>query len=266
MSKPVVYNSKPFFASGSQLGIRLKTRSGKIITRLILAAILLYILLNRDISVDVQFSEMLDDDFPAQNSDKSELAVPVKTSSRDVGFNPENTGFENRGNLFTNLPFGSDHKTPVTEAEKRRKMELYVKRYAPIAKSQMRKFGIPASITLAQGLLESDAGESRLAIENNNHFGIKCFSKSCKRGHCTNFTDDSHKDFFRKFENPAESFKAHSQLLAGERYQFLYRYKKTDFSSWAKGLRRAGYATDPNYHEKLIRLIKSLNLSDYDEH
>jgi len=266
MNKPVVYSSNPLAGLSSQLGARFKTKSGKLLTRLVLAVIILYLLLNRDISVDIQFSDMLEDAVPAQNISGQEEPIPIQTSSKNHNLNSGPKDSENRGNLFTNLPFGSSGKTSVTESERRRKMELYVKRYAPIAKSQMREFGIPASITLAQGLLESDAGESRLAIENNNHFGLKCFSKTCKRGHCTNFTDDSHKDFFRKFDSPAESFKAHSQLLAGERYKFLYRYRKTDFRSWAKGLRRAGYATDPRYHEKLIRLITEMDLNDYDRY
>ena len=128
----------------------------------------------------------------------------------------------------------------------------------------MNTHGIPSSITLAQGLLESNIGESRLAQENNNHFGIKCFSKQCAKGHCTNFNDDHHKDFFRKFSTLEESYAAHSQLLQKDRYQNLFRLKKTDYKGWARGLKKAGYATDPQYAEKLIRIIEDLELYQYD--
>ncbi|MCB0707298.1 MAG: glucosaminidase domain-containing protein [Saprospiraceae bacterium] len=154
-------------------------------------------------------------------------------------------------------------RTPEEEAKYRKRMN-YVERFASVAQGEMKKYGIPASITLAQGLLESSSGESRLSRENNNHFGIKCHSRSCKKGHCSNFADDSHKDFFRKFPNAWESFREHSLVLQRDRYQFLYDYAKTDYKSWARGLKKAGYATDPKYPEKLISLIESLNLSQYD--
>jgi len=128
----------------------------------------------------------------------------------------------------------------------------------------MSKFGVPASIILAQGLLESDAGDSRLSTNNNNHFGIKCFSRTCRKGHCSNFTDDSHKDFFRKYQNAWESYRAHSQLLRAPRYTHLYKLGKSDYKSWAMGLKRAGYATDKYYGEKLINLIEDLELQEYD--
>jgi flagellum-specific peptidoglycan hydrolase FlgJ len=170
----------------------------------------------------------------------------------------------NEANTFSNMPFDGELDSEQKRAEKIKKMKAYVKQYAKYAQAEMAKHGIPASITLAQGLLESDAGESRLAVNNNNHFGIKCFSRTCKRGHCSNFTDDTHKDFFRKYKTPAESFKAHSTLLQGARYKFLYQYREDDFVSWAKGLKKAGYATDPNYATKLINLIRELDLDNYD--
>ena len=140
----------------------------------------------------------------------------------------------------------------------------YVRRFAHIARAEMEKFGIPASITLAQGLLESQAGKSPLAKEANNHFGIKCFSKKCKRGHCKNFSDDSHKDFFRTYSSAWESYRAHSLFLQKDRYKHLLNLPSTDYKSWAVGLKKAGYATDPNYANKLIRLIERLNLEKYD--
>ena len=140
----------------------------------------------------------------------------------------------------------------------------YVKRFADVARTEMEQFGIPASITLAQGLLESQAGKSPLARDANNHFGIKCFSKKCKKGHCKNFSDDHHKDFFRTYSSVWESFRAHSLFLQKDRYKHLLELKKTDYKNWAVGLKRAGYATDPNYAQKLIRLIENLDLDKYD--
>ncbi|MFK7806505.1 MAG: glycoside hydrolase family 73 protein, partial [Saprospiraceae bacterium] len=148
---------------------------------------------------------------------------------------------------------------------KRKKQESYVDRFHKVAQSEMRKYGIPASITLAQGLIESNAGESRLSRKNNNHFGMKCFSKKCSKNHCSNFTDDSHKDFFRKYETAWESFRAHSLLLKGKRYRPLSKLKQTDYKGWAHGLKKAGYATDPRYAQKLIHIIEELGLERYDE-
>ena len=142
--------------------------------------------------------------------------------------------------------------------------EDYIKRFKDVAISEMIKYGVPASITLAQGLVESRAGNSRLAVQNNNHFGIKCFSKKCAKGHCTNHFDDNHKDFFRKYESTWESFRAHSTLLQKDRYKKLKSYKK-DYKKWAKGLKKAGYATDKKYDQKLIRTIKKYKLYQYDK-
>lgn len=172
-------------------------------------------------------------------------------------------------NTYSNLPFdGSSKELSDSERkklEKIRKQKAYVKKYADMAKDEMKKHGIPASITLAQGLLESNAGESKLAKNNHNHFGLKCFSRKCKKGHCSNFTDDSHKDFFKIFKSPADSYHAHSKLLRnGSRYSGLFKLKKDDYKGWSRGLRKAGYATDPNYDKKLIRLIESLKLYKYD--
>jgi flagellum-specific peptidoglycan hydrolase FlgJ len=129
----------------------------------------------------------------------------------------------------------------------------------------MRRFGIPASITLAQGLLESNAGDSPLVRKTNNHFGIKCFSKTCKRGHCANFTDDSHKDFFVRYDNAWSSYRAHSQFLKNtKRYAALFNLDPADYRAWAQGLEKAGYATDPLYAEKLVALIENLGLNRYD--
>lgn len=145
------------------------------------------------------------------------------------------------------------------------KCQNYVDRFAPVAMAEMRKYGIPASIILAQGLLESNAGESSLSRKANNHFGMKCFSKTCKRGHCTNFADDSHKDFFIKYGNAWSSFRAHSEFLKKtKRYRSLFELEPTDYRSWAQGLEKSGYATDKMYAEKLLALVESLELHRFD--
>jgi flagellum-specific peptidoglycan hydrolase FlgJ len=139
----------------------------------------------------------------------------------------------------------------------------YVKRFAKIAQQESDKFGIPASITLAQGVLESKAGQSTLATRNNNHFGIKCFSHSCKKGHCSNFTDDSHKDFFKIYQSPWESYREHSKFLQKPHYKTLYGSK--DVFSWCIGLEKIGYATSPTYAEDLMHVIDELDLKHFDQ-
>lgn len=178
---------------------------------------------------------------------------------------------DNRANDFANIAFVMNptyakRHNIATEvvAQKRAIVNSYVSRYAPVAKIEQNLYNIPASITLAQGLLESDAGGSRLAKQNNNHFGIKCFSRTCSKGHCKNFTDDTHKDFFRVYKSPWDSYRAHSMFLQKDRYKHLLKLSKTDYKAWAHGLRAAGYATDKRYAEKLITLIEALKLHDYD--
>lgn len=140
----------------------------------------------------------------------------------------------------------------------------YVKAYGKIAIEEMRQYGIPASISMAQGIIESRCGESTLAQNNNNHFGIKCFKKSCKKGHCSNFTDDSHKDFFRKYPSSWQSWREHSLLLSTPRYKEL-KAMGNDYERWAKGLKTYGYATDEAYAEKLIETIERYGLDELDE-
>jgi len=153
---------------------------------------------------------------------------------------------------------------PVSsKALSKREVEVFIKRYAPIAKKEMELYGIPASIKIGQALIESRAGTSRLAVNNNNFFGMKCFSKKCGKGHCSNATDDSHKDFFRKYKSVGESFRAHSELLSGKRYRDLKKHK-SDYKSWAKGLKRNGYATDRTYDKKLINVIEKYKLHKLD--
>ena len=142
------------------------------------------------------------------------------------------------------------------------KLDAYLTRFAPVAVAESKKFGIPASIILAQGVLESDMGNSWLARNCNNHFGVKCFSRRCGKGHCKNRGDDSHKDFFVNYKSAWASYRAHSQLLVGPHYRHLLKGK--GYKAWATGLKAAGYATDRYYAEKLIGLIEGANLVKYD--
>jgi flagellum-specific peptidoglycan hydrolase FlgJ len=153
---------------------------------------------------------------------------------------------------------------PVSAAElSEQQAAAYIQRYSPTAIAEMEHFGIPASIQLAQGLVESRAGYSKLAQANNNHFGIKCFSKTCPKGHCSNFTDDHHKDFFRKFPSAWESWREHSKLLSNDYYKRLHQSGR-DYKKWAAGLHQLGYATDPQYEEKIVGMVEKYELYKYD--
>lgn len=139
----------------------------------------------------------------------------------------------------------------------------YVAQYKDIAIEEMERTGIPASITLAQAIIESRAGDSRLAKQLKNHFGIKCFSKKCREGHCENFTDDHHKDFFRKFKNVKDCFREHSKIVLNRRYTKRVN-RKSSYASWANALEQGGYATGNHYAEKLIYVIKRYRLDKFD--
>jgi flagellum-specific peptidoglycan hydrolase FlgJ len=152
---------------------------------------------------------------------------------------------------------------PKIVAYKVQKCQDYIQLYVATAQEEANLFGIPASITLAQALLESNVGDSQLAINENNHFGIKCKSK-CQGCRCANYTDDSKYDMFRIFDSPWYSFREHSNLLAGARYKHLLELPKNDYKNWAHGLQAAGYATDQQYGKKLIQIIEALHLYQYD--
>ena len=144
------------------------------------------------------------------------------------------------------------------------KINLYIKKFAPAAVKNMRFYRIPASITLAQGVLESGYGEGTLAKKANNHFGIKCH-KGWK-GKSIRHDDDAKNECFRSYKNPLRSYRDHSLFLVGrDRYSSLFKLKRKDYKGWARGLKAAGYATDPKYAEKLISLIERFNLTRFDE-
>ena len=143
------------------------------------------------------------------------------------------------------------------------KTEVYISNFKDIAVTGMNQFGIPASITLAQGILESGNGESRLATEGNNHFGIKCHDNW--NGETIIEDDDEKGECFRKYEKVADSYRDHSLFLTQrERYAFLFSLSPTKYKSWAKGLKKAGYATNPKYPSLLIDLIEKYNLDKFD--
>lgn len=139
---------------------------------------------------------------------------------------------------------------------------LYIAHYSQLAMKQQQKYQIPASITLAQGLLESGAGASRLAVQANNHFGIKCHDWT---GASISHDDDAKGECFRKYKYVEDSYEDHSLFLAKRsRYAALFDLTLTDYKGWARGLKKCGYATDPAYADKLIRVIETYNLQQYD--
>ena len=162
-------------------------------------------------------------------------------------------------------------RTPTTEVlEATTKVKVttalvleYIKKYENIAKQDMITYGIPASITLGQGILESGAGTGPLSAQANNHFGIKCHLEW--NGPSIKYDDDEAQECFRKYSNPEESYRDHSIFLTSRtRYSGLFKLPKDDYKSWAKGLKAAGYATDVLYPSKLIGLIERYDLQKYD--
>jgi flagellum-specific peptidoglycan hydrolase FlgJ len=142
-------------------------------------------------------------------------------------------------------------------------IKLYVANFNEIAKNNMKTHGIPASIILAQGILESGAGKGKLAQSANNHFGIKCHTGWT--GDSVKHDDDAEQECFRKYNQPSESYKDHSLFLTSRtRYATLFKLEKGDYQSWARGLKAAGYATDVKYPDKLIGLIERFELYKYD--
>lgn len=139
----------------------------------------------------------------------------------------------------------------------------YIDRFKAIAIQEMNTNGIPASITLAQGIFESGSGNGELARVANNHFGIKCTSDYTGRSYYKD--DDQHNDCFRVYTNPEDSYRDHSAFLKRKRYAHLFELDKNDYRGWAQGLKDAGYATNPAYPQLLIGVIEKYNLHQYDQ-
>jgi LysM repeat protein len=150
----------------------------------------------------------------------------------------------------------------VSFSQKKELVMNYILTYKDIAMAEMQRTGVPAAITLAQGIHESGAGNSELVLQSNNHFGIKC--KSNWTGETVYHDDDARGECFRKYPQAENSYRDHSDFLkAGQRYAFLFNLDPTDYQGWAKGLKQAGYATNPKYPEVLIKLIEDYHLQDY---
>nr|WP_315172297.1 glucosaminidase domain-containing protein [uncultured Flavobacterium sp.] len=187
------------------------------------------------------------------SSKKVAVKTPKKSSSSSSKFSKKE---QNNSAVET---IESTSKTVVTSDL----VNDYIFQFKGVAMSNMKNYGIPASIILAQGILESGAGRGRLAVNANNHFGIKCHKEWT--GDSVKQDDDAEQECFRKYNDPSESFKDHAVFLSGRsRYAVLFELPKDDYKAWAKGLRAAGYATDPRYPEKLISYIERYNLHQYD--
>ncbi len=175
----------------------------------------------------------------------------------------------NRNTATANNNKGSDKKDQeVLESTSKTVVyadvvKQYIVDFKEIAKDNMRNHGIPASITLAQGVLESGAGRGTLCVTANNHFGIKCHTGW--EGESVYHDDDAAQECFRKYKDPAESYNDHSLFLTTRgRYASLFKLDKDDYKGWARGLKAAGYATDPKYPDKLISIIERYELDKYD--
>ncbi|NJN35676.1 MAG: glucosaminidase domain-containing protein [Saprospiraceae bacterium] len=200
---------------------------------------------------------------------RKDIATPINS----VNFVAETMNEEkthankHKKSFVTPAALGSvvDDLSPASPEDLREvQVREYIERFSDVAVGEMDKFGIPASISMAQAIIESRSGTSSLAVRNNNHFGIKCFSKSCPKGHCSNFTDDHHKDFFRQYKGPWESWREHSHFLMKYRYRNLTKHGK-NYRSWAQGLKEYGYATDNSYDKKLISVIEKYDLHKLDD-
>lgn len=192
-----------------------------------------------------------------------------KPSQRCAHFAPITLPSEARHNLTFVIDQGFAARNGVDADEVAiclEKCRAYIARFGPVAIAEMRRTGIPASVTLAQGLLESNAGDAPLAARANNHFSIRCFSKHCKRGHCVTMGKDSRADFFLRYPAAWRSFRAHTQVLQrDERCAPLFQTKRGDCYFWAQGLATAGYSTDERYADKLLAIIRALALQDLDK-
>ena len=207
-------------------------------------AILSFVMLKKDLQFNLAF--------------KSPLSMIVAHDDDEQGTNSNAQTISWKGS-------NGNLAAPVSATDLNTKRTYdFIKQFSEIAVTEMQKYGVPASIKMAQALIESRAGTSTLAVKNNNHFGMKCFSKNCKKGHCTNLTDDHHKDFFRSYPSSWESWRAHSELISQGRYRKL-KYNGLDYKKWAYGLKEAGYATDKRYAEKLIGVIDKYKLYKLDE-
>src|SRR5215467_1623901 len=164
--------------------------------------------------------------------------------------------------LFIFFFFLTSLSFKFSQAQSSTDILAYISRYKDLAISEMKRTGIPAAITLAQGIHETEAGTSDLVKRSNNHFGIKC--KENWTGQSVSHDDDARGECFRKYAAPEESYRDHSDFLKSRpNYASLFKLDPTDYEAWAFGLKKAGYATNPKYAQVLIKLIRDYNLQDY---
>lgn len=194
----------------------------------------------------------------------------VRTTPTKITTTKKNTTVKTHSGTTRSNASSSENTRPSEVLEATSKIKVtteivnaYIGRFNETAKDNMKNHGVPASITLAQGILESGAGVGTLCVKANNHFGIKCHTGWT--GDSVRHDDDAEQECFRKYNDPAESFRDHSLFLTTRsRYSALFKLPKGDYVAWAKGLKSAGYATDPKYPEKLIGLIERYELYKYD--
>ena len=199
---------------------------------------------------------------------KTSKPVVRTTSKTKVSVNKKTVSQSKTVSIHTNSKDSKDNSQETLEATSNvrtyaEEVKFYIDNFKEIAKNNMKIHGIPASITLAQGILESGAGKGTLAQNANNHFGIKCHSGWT--GETIHHDDDAAQECFRKYNHPSESYRDHSLFLTSRtRYANLFKLDKGDYESWARGLKAAGYATDVKYPDKLIGLIERFELYKYD--
>ncbi len=225
----------------------------------------LHVFLFKEVSIQVSMQSIAEQD---PTSDQHIIAASKKEALMVSAFIPGEREADEED--FSNLAFVLNPRLAESENISRsvvkKKMEVckrYVERFESTARMEQKKFGIPASITLAQGLLESDAGGSLVAQEFNNHFNIRCPS-DCDACPCKRFISDGQDQSYRTFKTPWESFRQHSLILTAKPYQKLKDLERKDFKAWARGLAAAGYSKDPDYTKKLITIIEMLELGQYD--
>lgn len=197
--------------------------------------------------------------FSCGSSRKSTTTSNKRNNSKRVIVDKRTTQQTNRNNNV-NSTNKEESNTAVVYASP---TEAYIANFSAIAQEEMQLYGIPASITLAQGILESGSGKGRLSVEANNHFGIKCHEWT---GAKIYHDDDRRQECFRKYNHSKYSFRDHSLFLTErKRYRGLFDLKKDDYKGWARGLKAAGYATDRKYPDKLISLIERYKLYKFDD-
>jgi flagellum-specific peptidoglycan hydrolase FlgJ len=192
-------------------------------------------------------------------------STKTSTTKNKKNVSKSETGTSKTQTTSGKSPNGAEIQLEATSNVKtyEEEIKLYVASFHEIAKNSMKTHGIPASIILAQGILESGAGKGKLAQSANNHFGIKCHTGWT--GDSVKHDDDAEQECFRKYAQPSESYKDHSLFLTSRsRYATLFKLDKGDYQSWARGLKTAGYATDVKYPDKLIGLIERFELYKYD--